>query len=380
MLRGYLQDNAVARRELEAVRSGQARRKWRYWLLAGGLLVGLPYALPFLPPTLTGITVLQGVPIQASPQYQFSGFVIGILLVAVLGANLFALFMMGLATTTSVRSMQTEFENGSWQSMILAGQSPARIVLGKWWGIVRGFAADFALASIFPILLTLTVATSLYLFLFNVDALGACQPLWGVLRPYCARDLFILAGGLPPGSPAFAVKLLTSASVGLAFGMAMLALATAGGLLAGTAAQRAKQNGLLLVWAARLALFITLAVGLSALASWKLNSNVVQAADNVAACQNPQNYDPSPYTYLDCGRVYQQHRILQISETAEVAAMTLVDGGTLLRGNLMQPIATRASLARNLIAALLGLAAYGLLTLAALRLAVRASGRTDAGK
>jgi hypothetical protein len=275
-------------------------------------------------------------------------------------ANLFFIFISVRTGFIAAQTINREFEGGTWELLQMSGIPLARVLWSKWLAVMRCVAFDHLIAAVprFAFLVMFNVAYYRVIYL-NVET-DFCRQLNGFMIPYCQRQATFTVPPLP--LPAIHQLALSAVTLVL-YALAGAGLIAALGIMAALVSRRASGQ-MVLLWGVRLGLSLVILGVLSFAATYSVTTFNFQAtADNAAFCDSGFDYPPED----DCPRYRALRDQQRVLETLQVAAMSLVDNGTLLQLNILNnsynlnsgnTVPSTGSVVRNAISAVVGLAVY----------------------
>ncbi|MFN8371982.1 MAG: hypothetical protein U0694_03780 [Anaerolineae bacterium] len=302
-------DQRLFQQEVQHLR--RFRHRWLYLLLLPSLAILIPFfSNPFVP----------------NPYYN-NGIPDPLLVGSFLAANLFFVFISVRTGFLAAQTINREINGGTWELLHMSGIPLARILWSKWLAVLRVVSLDVLLAVLprfaFQVMFNVASYRDLYL---NIET-DFCRQLSGFMVPYCQRQ-----------SPGFAelplpalYQLVLSAITLILFALAGAGLITALGIMAALLARRLGTQ-MLLLWGVRLGLSLLLLALLTLVAAYSVQTfNYNGVADNAAFCDGGFDYPPAD----QCPGYYALRNQQRVLETLQVAAMSLVDNGTLPQLDLL---------------------------------------------
>jgi hypothetical protein len=336
-------DRRIFQQEFQHLR--RFRQLWIYLLLLPAFAILIP--------------IFVGNPYQPIPYYN-NNIPDPLLIGLFAAANLFFVFISVRTGFIAAQTINREFDGGTWELLQMSGIPLARVLWSKWLAVMRCVTIDHLIAVVprFAFLLMFNVAYYRVIYL-NVET-DFCRQLNGFMIPYCQRQMTAFVPPLPlPVIHQLVLSLITM----VLYALAGAGLITALGIMAALVSRRVGGQ-MVLLWGVRLGLSLLILAGLTFAASYSVVTfNFNAAADNAAFCDSGFDYPPED----DCPRYYVLRNQQRVIETLQVAAMSLVDNGTLLQLNILNnsynlsvgnTVPSIGSLVRNAISAGVGLVVF----------------------
>jgi hypothetical protein len=293
-----------------------------------------------------------------------------VLIGSFVAANLFFVFVSLRTGFIAAQTINREIDGSTWELLQMSGIPLARVLWSKWFAVLRAVAIDHLLAAVprlaFFIMFSVTPYRVVYL---NMET-NFCRQIQGFMMPYCQRQV---SAFIAPPLPAVHQLALSVGSL-ILYALAGAGLIAALGIMAAVVARRSGGQ-MVLLWGVRLGLSLVILVTLIFAAWYSVGAfNFNNVTDNAAFCDSGFDYPPAE----ECPRYYGLRNQQRVIETLQVAALSMVDNGTLIQLNFLNntfnlntggTIPSIGSLVRNALSAGIGLVVYVVLIWGTMRFA-----------
>jgi hypothetical protein len=183
--------NPILRAELYHYQRGQTKRRWRWWHIPWQLLT----LISNLSVIVALIAALVSFEIDATQELLTTILSIvllapGFVLIPVTIVMHFRLILQTL--TVASDSIAREKRSGTWDIMLLTGIDSRRLILGKWWAILRSLARPYAYLAFLRVgtIIYITLVSNRITYYQSFGLIPHYQPL-NVLTDFLAPILLI---------------------------------------------------------------------------------------------------------------------------------------------------------------------------------------------